>query len=402
MSTTRLIALLAVSGLCFGAGCQTKFSMAPVPGALGSGTGGSVIGPVGTAGTAPNTPGVGGAPGTAPITSATAGTASIGFAGTSATMTGASGTGAAPDGGVNLPMAGTMAGPTGSGAGGANGTSGAGGGGAVQPVMQTCPATSTLRPGETTETIQIGGVMRSYILHVPASYTGQTPVPLVLDWHGILLSSSLQRSVSGFAALSDSQGFIVAFPEGTDTAFNIGKCCTSSSTVDDLGFAKGLVSKLSQQGCIDQKRVHSVGYSMGGGMSMFLACNASDVFASIATSAFDLQPEADEPCKPSRAISVIDFRSTADPIVAYAGAKDTIPPNGTPTLVTFIGAEATLMKWGTLDGCTGSPQAQANGCQTYTQCNAGTEVTLCTKQGGGHDLMDPAPAWEFLKRHPMP
>jgi polyhydroxybutyrate depolymerase len=316
-------------------------------------------------------------------------------------MASAGGTGAAPDGGISLPMAGTTGGPSTSGAGGGS-AGGAGGSGPIQPVMQTCPATSMLRPGESTQTIQIGGVMRSYILHVPASYTGQTPVPLVLDWHGILLSSSLQRSVSGFAALSDSQGFIVAFPEGTDTAFNIGKCCTSSSTVDDLGFAKGLVTKLSQQGCIDLKRVHSVGYSMGGGMSMFLACNASDVFASIATSAFDLQPEVDEPCKPSRPISVIDFRSTADPIVAYAGAKDTIPPNGTPTLVTFIGAEATLMKWGALNGCMGSPQPQANGCQTYAQCNAGTEVTLCTKQGGGHDLMDPAPAWEFLKRHPMP
>ena len=195
----------------------------------------------------------------------------------------------------------------------------------------------------------------------------------------------------------------MAFPEGTDTAWNIGKCCTSSRNVDDIGFAKAIIAKLSQQGCIDPKRIHSTGYSMGGGMSMFLACNAADVFASIATSAFDLQPEVDEPCKPSRPIAIIDFRSTADPIVPYPGAKDTIPPNGTPTLVTFIGAEATAMKFAGFNACMGAAQpGGGTGCVSYPQCAAGTEVILCTTQGGGHDLMDPARAWEFLKRHPMP
>jgi polyhydroxybutyrate depolymerase len=406
MSTTKIVALLAATWLWLCAGCETKFTMAPAANTgntPAAGFGSAPIGPAGPAGSVSPIPsgsaGVVAPPvvtGSAGVLASSAGTAAGPLAGTGATTGEFAGTSAPPTptagAGGSLPVSGTMASPE-AGSGGA--------GGAMPPAMQVCPATSTLRPGETTESIQIGSVTRRYILHVPASYTGKTPVPLILDWHGILLSSSFQRSLSGFAELSDREGFIVAFPEGTDTAWNIGKCCTSSRTVDDLGFAKGLVAKLSQQGCIDLKRVHSTGYSMGGGMSMFLACNATDVFASIATSAFDLQPDADEPCKPSRPIALIDFRSTADPIVAYAGAKDTVPPNGTATLVTFIGAEATFMKWAGLNGCMGSPQAQANGCQTYGQCAGGTEVTLCTKQGGGHDLMDPAPAWEFLKRHPM-
>jgi polyhydroxybutyrate depolymerase len=410
MSTTRLVALLAAAWLWLCTGCETKFMMAPASNTASSGSGPAIgpVSPVGSVGTVPSaTAGVLAAPvatGSAGVLAATSGTGSavsagIGaapseFAGSLAAPSNAAGSGGASGGGT-VPVAGTTASSNG-------GSAGAIAAGAQAPVMQACPATSTLKPGETTESIQIGSVTRTYILHVPASYTGKTPVPLILDWHGILLNSTIHRSLSGFAELSEREGFIVAFPEGTDTAWNIGKCCTSSRTVDDLGFAKGLVTKLSQQGCIDAKRVHSTGYSMGGGMSMFLACNATDVFASIATSAFDLQPEEDEPCKPSRPIALIDYRSTGDPIVAYAGAKDTIPPNGTATLVTFIGAVTTLMKWAGLNGCTGSAEALGNGCQTYSQCSAGTEVTLCTKQGGGHDLMDPAPAWEFLKRHPMP
>ena len=278
-------------------------------------------------------------------------------------------------------------------------------GGAVDDpvdVPQTCPATSALQPGETTETIQVGSATRTYILHIPASYDGQTPVPLVIDFHGILMSSTLQRNFSGFAGLSDQEGFIVAFPEGTDTAFNVGICCTSSTAVDDIGFARAIADHLSEQGCIDQKRIHATGYSMGGGMAMYLACNAADRFASIAYSAFDLMPEEDEPCHPSRPIAELAFRSTGDPVVAYAGAVDTVPPNGNPNLVTFIGAQANLEKWASLDGCTGSPEDAGGGCQYYRQCNDGVEVGLCTKQGGGHDYMDAASAWAFLKKHPMP
>jgi polyhydroxybutyrate depolymerase len=250
--------------------------------------------------------------------------------------------------------------------------------------------------------VPVGGAMRRFILHVPGSYTGQAPVPLVLDWHGILMNSNLERTFSGFAELSESEGFIVAFPEGTDTAFNVGICCTSSSAVDDVAFARAIAGQLSQQGCIDAKRIHSVGYSMGGGMSMHLACNATDLIASIAYSAFDMMPEQDWPCVPSRPIAALAFRSTGDPIVPYAGAANTIPPNGTSALVTFIGAEANLAKWAGLNACSGSPEDAGGGCKYHRQCTDGVEVGLCTKQGGLHDYMDAAPAWAFLKQHPMP
>jgi polyhydroxybutyrate depolymerase len=141
---------------------------------------------------------------------------------------------------------------------------------------------------------------------------------------------------------------------------------------------------------------------MGGGMSMKLACDAADMFASIAYSAFDSMPDEDWACHPLRPIATLAFRSTGDPIVPYAGAVDTIPPNGNPNLVTFIGAEANLTKWGMLDGCTGTPEAVGTGCRYYRQCSAGVEVGLCTKQGGGHDYMDAAAGWAFMKQHPMP
>jgi polyhydroxybutyrate depolymerase len=393
MRSTEIIAAHVACCLLLMAGCETQFEMKADMSTMTAGTGaaasGAGIGGVsGAAGVAPTagttaTGGIGGSAGD----TATAGTMSqAGSSGVGAQAGASAGTAEAGTGGMTGGVAGTENPEAGTGA----------------PDVQTCPAASTLTPGETTETIQVGSATRSFILHVPASYTGETPVPLILDFHGILMSSGLQRAFSGYAELSETEGFIVAFPEGTDTAFNVGKCCTSSQAVDDIGFARAIVTRLSEQGCIDRKRVHSVGYSMGGGMSMHLACNAADVFASIATSAFDMMPEADWPCAPSRPISMITFRSTGDPLVPYNGAVDTIPPNGTATLVTFIGAEANFMKWAALNACTDAPQAAAAGCQLHSACGGAVAVELCTKQGGGHDYMDAAQGWAFLKQHPMP
>src|SRR5689334_22069331 len=106
------------------------------------------------------------------------------------------------------------------------------------------------------------------------------------------------RDGSGYRELSDSEGFIVAWPIGIDQAWNIGPCCTRSRDVDDLGLALQLVDKIKGQGCIDPKRVYATGFSMGGGMSHFLACNAADVFAAVVPAAFDLLEPDEEPCMP--------------------------------------------------------------------------------------------------------
>jgi len=241
---------------------------------------------------------------------------------------------------------------------------------------------------------------RTYILHVPASYTGTAPVPLVLDFHPLFGTGALERSSSGYLALSDEQGFIVAFPDGIDNAWNIGPCCTTSRTVDDVAFARAMVDEISAQGCVDRKRVYATGFSMGGGMSHHLACNAADMFAAVAPSAFDLLNETEQPCHPARPITVISFRGTADLVVPYSGGASN-PPNGLPVTIHFLGAVGTFDKWKSLDSCTGSPTTQGD-CQTYSTCAGGAEVTLCTAVGGGHATGDARTGWTTLARHALP
>ena len=170
--------------------------------------------------------------------------------------------------------------------------------------------------------------------------------------------------------------------------------------VDDVAFARALVEDVQQTACIDTKRIYAVGFSMGGGMSHYLACHAADVFAAVVPAAFDLLEENVDDCKPSRPISVISFRGTSDSLVPYAGGYSPVV-QGMP--ITFLGAEKTAQKWAQLNQCSGAASAKdAKGCSSYSGCPSGIDVVLCTAQGGGHAAANASITWPLLKQHVMP
>ena len=281
---------------------------------------------------------------------------------------------------------------------GASTVDGGGGDDGLPPLACSAPA---LPAGDTSRTVQVGSVSRTYVLHVPAAYDGKTPVPLVVDFHGIGLSGSSERSSSPYPALLDLEGVIMAFPDGlkgpAGTGWNVGPCCVGD--VDDVGFARALVAQVGAIACVDLDRVYAVGVLTGGGMAHAVACHAADVFAAAAPAAFDLLAENVNDCVPQRPITVISFRGTADARVPYDGGYSSLVP-GMP--ITFLGALGTFDAWAKIDGCAGAPSpADANGCASYAGCQGAAEVTLCTKQGGHEDPGDPNIAWPVLKRHTL-
>jgi polyhydroxybutyrate depolymerase len=357
----------------------------PSPGGGTAGVGASSGSPAsGGTGGAPGAAGgnSGGAPGGAGATAAagSGGSASGGGAG------GVAGSGGTPGGGAG-------GGGASSGAGGAAGTGGSG------PV--SCPA-ATLGKGNSDKTLQVGGKNRKYVLHVPNAYDGSKPVPLIIDFHPLGGSGQSESGGSPYPAQTDAEGVIMAFPSGeqgpSNGAWNVGPCCVSG--VDDVAFAKAMVTEISKSACIDPKRVYAVGFSMGGGMSHYLGCHAADVFAAVAPAAFDLLEENVDDCKPARPISVVSFRGTSDPIVPYAGGYSAVV-SGMP--ITFLGAQKTFETWADLNKCTGAASAEdAKGCKSYGSCQGGVDVVLCTKQSGGHEAGNASVAWPILKKHTLP
>lgn len=270
----------------------------------------------------------------------------------------------------------------------------------VTPV--TCPSPALQPTDSSMQTVQVGGTTRSYVLHVPPGYDGSKPVPLIVDFHGLATTGAqYYRNNSTFPDVTDPEGVVMAFPNGLNgpagAAWNVGPCCVPAA--DDVAFARAIVTQVSMTACIDPKRIYAAGFSMGGGMANYLACRAADVFAAVAPSSFDLVEENVDDCQPARPISVISFRGSSDSLVPYEGGFSAVV-QGMP--VTFLGAQRTFQKWAELDGCTGSP-SPPNGdeCSTYSSCQGGVEVVLCTVSGG-QTFGDATISWPFLKRHPLP
>ncbi|HMJ15005.1 MAG TPA: prolyl oligopeptidase family serine peptidase, partial [Polyangiaceae bacterium] len=137
-----------------------------------------------------------------------------------------------------------------------------------------------------------------------------------------------------------------------------------------------LVEEVASKGCIDRKRVYAMGMSNGGFMSHRLACEAADVFAAVGPVAGKVGIPN---CQPSRPVPVLHFHGTADTLVAY----DTPALSGEG-----LNVPDTLARWATRDGCQEGPtqtfQTGTVTCQTWSRCNGGAEVRLCTAQGTGH------------------
>ena len=270
------------------------------------------------------------------------------------------------------------------------------------PPPAICPTPLGLAAGNHRQMLQHEGRMRSYLVHVPSGADATKRLPLVLDFHGYSRSASSQQSGSGWERVADREGIVVAYPEGVSSSWNVGGCCggAGTSNVDDVGFARALITKLATQLCLDTTRVYASGVSNGAGMSGRLGCEAADVIAGVALVSSDLRTK---PCTPARPVTEIAFRGTADTLEPYEGGL--VGPPGMQ--FESPGARGSFELWKNVNQCSGTPAMTVKLCETYSQCASSVEVTLCTLPGVGHspyqnelDFDIAQVSWDAFQRAP--
>jgi len=279
-------------------------------------------------------------------------------------------------------------------------------------------------PGSTVYHLVSGGHLRLVGVHVPANYTGKTPVPLVLNLHGSESTAHAQEVFSGMDATSDADGFIVAYPQALIPAaggydWNIpgvpllGGQYPPASAANDITFLTGLVHALAARYCVDTSRVYATGMSGGARMASQLACDASQTFAAVAPVAGLRLPA---PCPAARPVPVIAFHGIADPVDPFNG-------NGQPYWTYSVPQAAA--RWAARDGCPGARTVAGKGytLTDYAGCQAGTAVELYALAGEGHEWPGGPPMptaitralgpqsdavdanttmWAFFEAHPLP
>jgi polyhydroxybutyrate depolymerase len=410
------------------------------PGTAGTSASAGTTGQAGAAGAA-GTIGAAGTMGSAGTIGAAGTMGSAGTIGAAGTIgsAGAGGTvstgGAGPGGSTGSGGVMATAGRGGAG-GGAAGTTGAAGSSAAGSSGGACP-TSTLKVGDNNVSITSGGESRTFILRLPAGYTNTTRVPAVIDFHPLGGSGSSQEGSSGWKAKCDSVGCIGVWPDSSkskasDNSWNAGYCCTNAekNQVDDVQFARDIIKYLQANTCVDAKHIYASGGSNGGGMTYRMACEAADVIAAAAPVDFRCVTGKDPlattvaatnqtacMCNLPRPITIVAWDEKADTsVVPYGGGQTPslatdCPPGGSCVGIGFASAQVNAQIWAGFDRCTGSAAQDPNNalCQTWSSCDSGTTVSLCSTTSGGHlavysntGAKFADTAWTLLKTQALP
>ena len=179
--------------------------------------------------------------------------------------------------------------------------------------------------GLQTKTLTHDNVNRNYLVYIPDSYDSEIDYPLMFVFHGFGGIATQFINNADMRDLAESNNFIVVYPLGLDLGgtgshWNCSNpSADNKSDVDDIGFIENLIDQLIlDYPVIDSKRIYAAGYSNGGFMSYYLACN-SKKFAAIGSVAGTMLDDSYQSCNANFPTAMINIHGTNDFDVPYDG-----------------------------------------------------------------------------------
>lgn len=246
--------------------------------------------------------------------------------------------------------------------------------GALSPIASTVVTVAAPAPPpppiDTTYTIRVGLLTRTYGVHLPNPLpTGA--IPAVIACHPGGTNAAFFARESGWSSVADQNGFAVIYPEGTPAgsieAWNAWVCCGSATQlgVDDIGFLSAMIDELPTRFNLDRSRVYVTGFSNGGNLAERMAAMASTKIAAAAGVSGALTT-LDAAVGPP--IPVLHIHGMVDTHEPYAGGP------GPNAIYPFpaLAVESQVMPF----------FAARNGCSTTPTVTARTGYDILTYPGG--------------------
>ena len=295
----------------------------------------------------------------------------------------------------------------------------------------SAPSASALTPGNHDESLQLGGLTRTFIVHLPPGFDGKSKMPVVFMLHGAGGSGAGADVETGWCAKADREGFIVVLPDGTLPRHAMpprfllnpriwndgsGRGAAGKESVDDVGFISAIVDLMESRYAADPDRIYCTGFSNGASMTFSVGVNLSNRVAAIAPVSGHLWLRQKQLAYPVPLLFII---GTEDPLNPLAGGEVNLPwgTQHHPPVAD------TLKEWERMLGC--GPQVETaldrNGVKelVYDRCAKGGEVLYYRIDGLGHlwpggksrlpekwvgkpsDKLNATDViWEFFKAHP--
>lgn len=256
---------------------------------------------------------------------------------------------------------------------------------------------------------------RAFDIKVPASWDGQTELPLVYVFHGGggNRAAAERTSCPGgdtdspacFGARATAAGYAVVFPDGTGTrpvrgfrTWNAGggtgdwQCVSGGGCrggADDLRYFDELHEEVGRIIPIAPDRVYATGLSNGAAFPHRLACQRANILAAIApVGGANQHAAAGGAC--DAGVAVLQIHGTADPCWTYETSSTACAQEDGKLKV---GVSETLAGWTERNECDGTPTEELlsnddpdDGTETtrlqWSGCNG--DIEHLRVDGGGH------------------
>lgn len=185
-------------------------------------------------------------------------------------------------------------------------------------------------------------VEREYYVHIPLSYDGSTPVPVVFMLHGTGGDGEEFYNRFGWKELSEKENFIAVFPSSLrykiidelDGPKTITKWNTPPDAgwifqpgevgKDDILYLRKVIADLQNKFKINSKRIYLSGFSNGGNMAAKCSIELSDLLAAVCQSASSFN--LDTTYIPKRKL----------PVLFQVGDRDYGPGNEGPPVAMYL------------------------------------------------------------------
>ena len=242
-------------------------------------------------------------------------------------------------------------------------------------------ASSASVRASSTQTIQVDGRERSYLLHRPAG-AGQTgPPALVVVLHGGFGSAARAEQAYGWDALSDREGFVVVYPNGVQRAWNAGGACCGRPRregIDDVGFLSALLRKLIREQGVDATRLYVAGISNGAALALAYACGfAQPPLAAIGSVSGGISA----PCEKPAPVSLLEIHGMDDnniPMMGGVGTKGV-------SAVSWLPVPQALDRFRSGAACEAAiVEVRGDVTTRMSSCQGGRRVGLITIAKAGH------------------
>jgi polyhydroxybutyrate depolymerase len=234
------------------------------------------------------------------------------------------------------------------------------------------------------ESIQFGGLKRTYQVHLPRQFDRKYKWPVVIVFHGFANDSRSMEALTGFDAIADHEKFLVVYPEGVSRHWSFGE---SRDAVDDVGFTLALLARMRAKFSADPQRTYAVGISNGGFLVMTLACQHPEQFAAVATVAATFSQQQAKTCKPPRPVPIALIHGERDRLIPFGGGL-------TADGLSLLSVPDTVKRWAVLNGCEKQPKVKqlerwvqdgtAVQQTRFLKCRKAVQVHFYQIAGGGH------------------